>query len=847
MCCRVTTGTSWVRQAGGVQGWRPWLGGRYRDCSSTGATLSESRQSARPVSDLLPAPGVPPALDTARRPRPDAGFGPFEAEGGADWRRFVRALWRYRWLVALVTMVGTLAAALATRLLPPEYRAQATIWIEVAQRDADRGPIRSAQLLDSYAWVDLLKSYVVLDDVVRRLGLYIAFPVAGDSIVFTAFHVGERFRPGVYRLTVDDSGSTVTLSSGSGQVLERKPVGDPVGQAVGFAWAPPRAALQPGRRVDFSITMPRDVARDLAMRLRVQVAAQGNFLRIELGGPDPHKVAAIVNAVLDRYVEVAAELKREKLTELTRILNEQLAYAERNLRNAEVALESFRVQTITLPSDRATPVTPGLEFTRDPVFAGFFDLRIQLEQVRRDREAIQRVLAVAPDSRVAVSALEIIGAVQASSDLMAALRELTTKQAELRTLRYRYLDEHPPVQRLVEQIRVLEQRTVPAMLARLVQDLSNREAVLAQRVGSASRELAQIPPRAIQEARLRREVAIAEQLFTTLQARYEEARLGEASSIPDVRVLEQAVAPLKPVRNSAPRLVLLGFFGSLGLGCLGAVLLDLRDPRVRYPDQITRGLGLPILGAVPRVQPGRTGDGSLAVIETLRVIRLNLQHAHGAAGPLLVTVSSPGSGDGKSFVVSNLALAFADAGFRTVLLDGDVRRGALHRVLGVPRRPGLTDYLQGRVPLENVLQATRYASLALISSGTRTRRGPELLASAAMRTLLSELRARADAILIDSSPLAAGADGFALATMSGNLLLVLRAGVTNRDLAEAKLSVLDRLPTRLLGTVLNAAPQDRIYAYYSYHLEGYEAEDEPAGPPRPVRLDTSLARYKRPG
>src|SRR5260370_37318479 len=107
-------------------------------------------------------------------------------------------------------------------------------------------------------------------------------------------------------------------------------------------------------------------------------------------------------------------------------------------------------------------------------------------------------------------------------------------------------------------------------------------------------------------------------------------------------------------------------------------------------------MGRSTLGAVPHVQRGNgngrapaDADGTEAV-EALRGIRLNVQHAYGAAGPALITITSPGRGDGKSFVTANLALAFAQIGYRTLLIDGDVRSGALHGLLRAARRPWLT-------------------------------------------------------------------------------------------------------------------------------------------------------------
>src|SRR5207302_10679097 len=104
---------------------------------------------------------------------------------------------------------------------------------------------------------------------------------------------------------------------------------------------------------------------------------------------------------------------------------------------------------------------------------------------------------------------------------------------------------------------------------------------------------------------------------------------------------------------------------------------------------------------------GQTAGASAAVGDALRGLLPRRSHA-GGSGRLLVTVTSPGVGEGKSFLSCNLALAFADAGYRTLLIDGDVRRGGQHRMLGLHREPGLVDFLAGDLPFETVVQATRH-------------------------------------------------------------------------------------------------------------------------------------------
>jgi tyrosine-protein kinase Etk/Wzc len=757
-----------------------------------------------------------------------------EPEKGVDWRRYVAAALRYKWLVIVCTVLGTGGSVAATRLISPEYRAQATVWIETANNQG--GPLQQSQLLESTSWIELLKTFVVLDYSVQALKLYLRYGSPADSAVFSNFELTDRFRPGNYVLAVGESGGHLELRTSEGNRVETASPGDSLGSSLGFGWVPPPTALRAGQEVPFSVERPRDAARGLGDRLNTRLDRNGNILRVELYGPNPVRTAVAVNTVIERFVDVAADLKREKLTETASTIRERLQQAENALEAAENALESFRIRTITLPRDQAGgPVAAGLESTRDPVFDRFFDMTVQLDQLDRDRSAIIRATQYVADSGLSVDALENIETIQQSTLVMQALQELGEMRAELRALQRTYTEEHPVVVRLAGDVQELERTTVPSLLAVLVNQLDSRRLVLNTRVQEASGDLQQIPRRMIEEARLRRDVDVAENLYTTLQQAYEEARLAEESSMPDVRVLDNAVIPTRPLADQAPRMLLMGIVAGLGMGLVGAILLDRIDRRVRYPEQVTSDLGLQLLGVVPHLRGVGNGTGAAEaapIVEALRGVKLNLVHACGSASPLVVTVSSPGAGDGKSFVVSNLALAFADAGHRTLLIDADTRRGALHRVLNAARKPGLTDFLSGTVGRAEIVQETPYPALSFIGCGTRTPSAPELIGSTAMTQLMTGLRSTYSVIVIDSPPLGAGVDAFALGTLTGNLMVVLRLGQTDRELAEAKLDVLDRLPVRILGAVLNDVRDGgaaKYFKYYSYYMPGYEAEDEEGG------------------
>ncbi len=787
---------------------------------------------------------LPTLLDTAQSRRLSAGGDPNAAArqgrptppDGGDWlgeaRRYLRSVRRHKWLVLSLTSFATAAGVeLSMYALPPNYAARATVWIQVPARQArDEGPIWSGQLPISSGWIDLIRTNIVLEDVARRERLYLT-TVVGDPAALTTLAIKQRVHPGTYRLAVDTTGTAFVLSDDAGAVLDRGAIGDSIGAPLGFAWVAPAGMLRPGDVVEFTVTTPAEAATRLRRELKVSSDADGNFLRLELAGPDAAAVTGTVNAVATRFVAAAADLKRDNLTQLTGVLAAQLEQEEAKLRSAESALQRFRVTAVTEYGDGIAPVTTNMRSPQDPVFAGLLDMKVRRGELLRDRAAIKRILAQPPESRLLVDALATITSVERSSELSQALRDLTAKQAALRALRVRYTAEAPAVRRVATDVATLERQTIPLLATALARELALRAAELEQRVDSVARDLRRIPPLAVEENRLQRDVTQSAGAVANLQQRYEEARLAETSSIPDVRLVDPAIEPQEPTENWAPVLVLFTLISGLGAGVGSAVVLDYRDRRVHDPEDFTRTVGLKILGVVPHLERRgriRAPEDALHVLEAMRGTCLNLLHAHGI-GPVIVTVTSPGRADGKSFVASNLAVAFADAGYRTLLVDGDVRCGMLHRTLKLARKPGLTDLLQGRASKEQVVQPSAYGTLSFLGSGSRTHDGPTLVSSAALPRALARLRSSYDAIIVDSSPLAAGTDAFALGTATGTLLLVLRTGVSDGGLAQAKLQVMNHLPIRVLGAVLNDVRRDRLYRNYSYYLEGYEAHDEPDG------------------
>jgi len=777
------------------------------------------------LSQTAPTESAPQGVE------PEHSGAPHGKSPAATLTRTIAAIRRFRWLILGLTLLGLGGGWVATRFIQPDYEVEAKIWIETQPQGRAGAPIQGEGLLASRAWVELLTAFKVLDPVVHERKLYLSYAGTEDTTLFRDFDLADRFLPGKFELSFDKSGKTYELKQRVGLYTESGALGDSVGRQIGLKWVPRPLGSDYGRKIRLEIVTPREASVGLSRRLE-SVLKEERFLILRFRDKSGESGALTLNALIRRFVVEAAEQKRAKLTMLAQVLDSQVLDQDKRLKDAEQRFESFRVGTVTMPREE-TPIAPGLTFTQPTVYTNYFMQRSALDSLRRDRLEIEDVLRRSSAGELAVDAFNTITSVRMAPDLQRVLSELSNLETNLRDSLTRYTEEYKGVQNLRNRIEILRTKTIPIYAGALIRQIQNREQDLSGRIGTASRDLQSIPVRVQTEARLKREVDQADLLYRSLDASRQQAKLAEASAIPDVRILDSAEAPSRPNRNSSSSLIFLGLIMGLGVGVGLTLLLDRFDPRFRYPDQVSTGLGLPILGTIPEIKRAKglqaSHEEAGQVVEAFRSIRMSLAHSFDSAGPIILTISSPGPGDGKSLIASNLALSFAEAGYRTVLLDGDIRRGALHHTFGVERRPGLVDHLAGDASVTAVLRPGTHPLLTVIPCGSRRHLGPELLGTARMHELIEQLKRDFQVIIVDTPPLGAGIDPFVLSTVTGHLALVLRAGETDRQLAEAKLQILDRLPVRLLGAILNdVSLKEGAYKYYRYSY-GYavEFEDEP--------------------
>jgi capsular exopolysaccharide synthesis family protein len=256
------------------------------------------------------------------------------------------------------------------------------------------------------------------------------------------------------------------------------------------------------------------------------------------------------------------------------------------------------------------------------------------------------------------------------------------------------------------------------------------------------------------------------------------------------------------------------------------------DRSIATPEDVQRAVGLPTLGVVGTFPRGlRAGalavEGAGGVGEMFRTLRTNLRFTHVDVPRHVVLVTSTGPEEGKSTIVANLGASLAQSGRRTLVVDTDLRRPALHRVLGAARQVGLADVLAGDAALAQVIRPTRVAGLDVLAAGTVPANPAELIESARLAALVNELRAGYEWVLLDSPPSAGLVDASLLSAVADGVLFVVEPGRFDLRVVRAALRQLDRAGARVYGVVLNKAPRDpgvELYGYYGErHAESASA------------------------
>ncbi|MBN8751865.1 MULTISPECIES: polysaccharide biosynthesis tyrosine autokinase [Variovorax] len=379
-----------------------------------------------------------------------------------------------------------------------------------------------------------------------------------------------------------------------------------------------------------------------------------------------------------------------------------------------------------------------------------------------------------------------------------------------------------------------------------VQTLDSQIASLKKELGAVDGRIRRMPMLQQNSLRMQRDIKVNTDLYATLLNSSLQMRLAKEGKVANVRVLDQALLPEKPVRPKALIVMALSLAGGLFLGGATALLRKTLKKSIGSPDEIEAVTGLNVYSTIAlstqqrvldrAIRGGKPGVKVLAALhvedpalEGLRRLRTALKFVMLGAPNNRVLISSATPGAGKTFVSSNFATLVASSGKRVLLIDADLRRGTLSEEFGLQRKDGLSDVITGGVPLDRAIHYHVLPRLDVMTSGTLHPDPAGMMTSDVFAQTLATLSSRYDVVIVDAPPTLLASETAAMAPSMGTLLLVARADHSESGELLESVKRLGHVGAEFHGVVFNAVDTtQRHYRGYSYgYYDAYRRE--PAG------------------
>lgn len=724
---------------------------------------------------------LPATIDVVRTPAPAYSipvYGATEAEASEVSLPLSHYLWllrRHCWKILAFVGVAMFATLIVTLRLVPIYEATATIDIDrqsppgVIGQEATRSVLNDAdQFLATQ--IRLIESDSVLRPVVRRFKLPVVDQTTGEE-----------------------------------------------------------GALRTPAAEDAPIKLKR---------LKITRPPNTYLLLINYRSPDPKLAADAANAIAQSYIEHTYNLRFRASSSLSQFMEKQIEELRAKMERSTAALAQFERELDVINPEEKTSI----------VSARLMQLNTEFTNAQADLLRKQ----AAADSLKSGS-LEAGMASSQGESLRKIMERLNEAQERFAQVKTTYGQNHPEFRKSATQVAELQQQ-LQRMQANIAERVSvefreskNREEMLRKALGETKAEFDRLNARSFEYQQLKREADADKKLYEELVRRIKEAGINASFQNSSIRLADAARPALKPVFPSIKLNLLLAFLISTLIAVGAAVVSDVLDNTVRDPDEVVRTLKTSVIGTLPSVKgwrntftplplnstevavapkgqnPRELASGFAESVRTLRNSIL-LTDFDRRVRSMLVTSASPS--EGKSTTAAHLAIAHAEQGKRTLLIDGDLRRPSLHRRFGLSVPIGLSSVLLGEISWRDVVVPSEIApGLDILPAGRPSHRASDLVGSG-LAQVIEEASQEYDLVMLDAPPLLGFAEPLQMATLVDGVLVVVRAGETNRKAVGSVLAQLTRLRANVLGLVLNGVTRHMSdsYYYYGYYGKYYTTE-----------------------
>ena len=543
---------------------------------------------------------------------------------------------------------------------------------------------------------------------------------------------------------------------------------------------------------------------------------------------DPQISTKLANGYADEYLRMLLEQTTEATKAASQFLVEEAARLGEKMRLAEEAMQSFRER------ERAASLETMITEAQASIDQNTTDIQ-QTEAFIRQLDTDLSAVSGSGGDTALLLRLPSVGNEPRVAQMNAQISSL---EREMDEMSRRYREGHPAHTATKNRLDVLRGdlarlavEVVGQLETRRAQAEAQLETLRAARAESEKR-LLQITGKSVEYNTLARNLEADRALYDSVIARLKEVDVTSGLTGQSITIQERAMGA-GPVPSQTLKYIVLGVFGGLAAGVAAAFGLNYLDPSLRTIDQVEQRTGLGVVASVPLIKSSgpASGDGGAnlpavkdrrgPVAEAFRTMRATLAMISGRERHRVFLITSAIPGEGKTFTSSNFAATLAQQGFRTLLIDADLRKPSVSKLFFHDNlKPGLSEVLMGSCPAAEAIVESKIENLAVLPAGGIAPNPSELLAQPAFGELMNKLRGEYDRIVIDSSPVLAVRDPLLLAKSVDDSCLIVRAGHSPAKATIQAVRLLAEAETPASGVVLNSVRHGNS-AYYAYAYRTY--------------------------
>ncbi len=611
------------------------------------------------------------------------------------------------------------------------------------------------------------------------------------------------------------------------------------------------------------------VVKDIRESISAAPVRDADIINISVTSISPAAAMVIANLVTKVLKEGSMEVKRSEISNVRQYIEDQLMKVEDKLELAEENLKNYKEkEKVTILSQESYEILRRVTeaevlYNRALSEAGSIGEQLRYIEGEITKQRSDVISSVTQITSPYINRLK--------SNLMELELQLT--DLELKN----YEENHPKIQELKRKIfetkenltgevlKIAEGENLIDPVSQIRTHLQKQISLRAEFVTYQTKakdlkeiiknyniELSHLPEKELNVARLERDRTVNNEIYMMLLKKMEEARIMEEGRIGNIRVIDKAILPQIPIAPRRAMNIIIGLIVGIVLGIGMAVFLESMDVSLKDIGDIEAKTGLPVLAAIPLMGSKEGGYGygrsrsksskktpaskegttakvskiaenlvtysspKSAIAETYRSLRTSLQFS-GVDNPVKsVIITSGNPGEGKSTTVANLAIATAQMGMKTLIVDADLRKPIQHLLFGFKKEPGLIDALADGRLQDGLLRKTEVDNLWLLTCGTIPPNPSELLGSKAMKNLQQNLLEEFDHIFYDTPPVIAVTDAVVLSTIVDSLALIIKFGSTSHQSVNHASNLLKQVNTKVSGVILNFVDIQSRYGSYDY-------------------------------